>query len=65
MMSSTLKDIAQRTGKSITTVSRALNDYDDVSPKTKTLVHRVAEELGYTPTCWRNDCKNIALIRWA
>jgi len=49
MMSSTLKDIAQRTGKSITTVSRALNDYDDVSPKTKALVHRVAEELGYTP----------------
>jgi len=49
MMSATLKDIAQRTGKSITTVSRALNDYDDVSPETKVLVRRVAAELGYTP----------------
>ena len=45
----TLKDIAKETGKSITTVSRALNDYDDVSLATKELVHRVAVELGYTP----------------
>ncbi len=45
----TLKDIAKETGKSITTVSRALNDYDDVSSATKELVHRVATELGYTP----------------
>ena len=48
-MSATLKEIARRTGKSITTVSRALADYDDVSPETKALVRRVAEELGYTP----------------
>lgn len=45
----TLKDIAQKTGKSITTVSRALNNYGDVSPETKSMVLRVAEELGYTP----------------
>jgi DNA-binding LacI/PurR family transcriptional regulator len=45
----TLKDIARETGKSITTVSRALNDYGDVSVETKALVLRVAEELGYTP----------------
>jgi len=48
-MSATLKEIAHRTGKSITTVSRALADYDDVSSETKALVRRVAEELGYTP----------------
>lgn len=48
-MTVTLKEIARRTGKSITTVSRALADYDDVSPETKALVRRVAEELGYTP----------------
>ncbi len=48
-MSATLKEIARRTGKSITTVSRALADYDDVSPETKALVRRVADELGYTP----------------
>ncbi len=48
-MSITLKEIARRTGKSITTVSRALAGYDDVSPETKALVQRVADELGYTP----------------
>jgi LacI family transcriptional regulator len=48
-MSVTLKEIARRTGKSITTVSRALADYDDVSADTKALVQRVADELGYTP----------------
>ena len=45
----TLKDIAQATGKSVTTISRALNDHDDVSPDTKELVRNVATELGYTP----------------
>ena len=48
-MAVTLKEIARRTGKSITTVSRALADYDDVSADTKALVRRVADELGYTP----------------
>ena len=48
-MSVTLKEIARCTGKSITTVSRALADYDDVSAETKALVRRVADELGYTP----------------
>ncbi len=48
-MSVTLKDIAERVGKSVTTVSRALHGYDDVSPETKALVHQVAEEMGYTP----------------
>jgi LacI family transcriptional regulator len=48
----TLKDIARETGKSVTTVSRALNDYEDVSADTKALVLRVANELGYSPNTW-------------
>ncbi len=48
-MTATLKEIARRTGKSITTVSRALANYDDVSPETKAQVRRVAVELDYTP----------------
>jgi LacI family transcriptional regulator len=48
-MTVTLKDIAQRVGKSVTTVSRALHDFDDVSPGTKAEVRAVAEELGYIP----------------
>lgn len=46
----TLEDVAKRVGKSITTVSRALHGYDDVSPETKELVRKVAEEMGYTPS---------------
>ncbi len=45
----TLKDIAHKVGKSVTTVSRALHDYDDVSPETKALVRQAAKELGYMP----------------
>lgn len=48
-MPATIKDIAHRVGKSTTTVSRALNDYEDISPETKEIVRRAAEELGYTP----------------
>ena len=45
----TIKDIAKRTGKSITTVSRALHGYNDVSPETREMIVRVAKEMGYTP----------------
>lgn len=48
-MAVTLKDIARAVGKSVTTVSSALNNYDDVSEETKELVRRVAREMGYAP----------------
>ena len=48
-MTATLKEIAERVGKSVTTVSRALADYDDVSQATREQVRRVALELGYEP----------------
>ncbi len=48
-MSVTLKDIARKVGYSVTTVSRALNDYDDVNEETKQLIKRVAREMGYHP----------------
>ena len=45
----TIKDIARRVGKSTTTVSRALNDYNDISPETKAMIRQVATEMGYSP----------------
>lgn len=48
-MSVTLKDIAKRVGKSVPTVSRALAGFEDISPKTRQEVQRVARELGYEP----------------
>ena len=46
----TLKDIAERVGKSVPTVSRALGNFDDISPETRSEVQRVARELGYEPS---------------
>ena len=45
----TLKDIAEKVGFSVTTVSRALGGYDDVAEGTRRLVVRTAEEMGYRP----------------
>lgn len=45
----TLKTIAVKTGYSITTVSRALAGYDDVSPATREKILIAADELGYYP----------------
>lgn len=44
-----LKDIAHRTGYSITTVSRALAGYNDVNPETRQHILDVANTLGYQP----------------
>jgi LacI family transcriptional regulator len=46
----TLRDIAQRVGVSVTTVSRALGGYDDVAEETRKRVVCAAEELGYYPS---------------
>ena len=48
-MRATLKDIADRSGFSITTISRALAGYDDVSEKTRQQILKIADELGYQP----------------
>ena len=45
----TLKTLATTLGLSITTVSRALAGYSDVSPKTRERVRLTAEKIGYIP----------------
>jgi LacI family transcriptional regulator len=45
----TLKDIAEVVGKSVAAVSRALNDYDDISEETRAYIKQVAREMGYAP----------------
>ncbi len=46
---SSLRELAQALGLSITTVSRALDGYPDVSPATRERVRKAAEEAGYHP----------------
>ncbi|WP_026958749.1 LacI family DNA-binding transcriptional regulator [Aliagarivorans taiwanensis] len=49
MAKATLKTIAEYTGLSVTTVSRALKDGDDVKAPTKEIVKAAAKKLGYRP----------------
>ncbi|MCC8069583.1 MAG: LacI family transcriptional regulator [Ruminococcus sp.] len=44
-----IKDVAERCGVSIATVSKALNNHNDVSENTKRLIKQTADELGYLP----------------
>ncbi len=45
----TIYDLAKKTGFSSTTVSKALNNYPDVSQKTKKAILQTAAEMGYLP----------------
>ena len=63
----TLKQIAETLGISISTVSKALKNYKDVSPKTKKLVHELVEKWHYTPNSFAvnlrtKQSKTIGLI---
>lgn len=49
-MPPTIHDVARRLKLSITTVSRALDGYEDVAEKTRERVRRVAAEMGYAPS---------------
>jgi DNA-binding LacI/PurR family transcriptional regulator len=44
-----LKDIAERAGVSVMTVSKVLRDAPDISAATKTRVRALAQEMGYVP----------------
>lgn len=63
----TLKEIAEKLGISITTVSKALKNYPDVSEKTKKAVIDLAGKLHYTPNSFAvnlrtKESKTIGLI---
>lgn len=48
-MTTTIRDVAKRLHISITTVSRALDGYDDVAADTRALVIQTAQKMGYSP----------------
>lgn len=62
-----LKDIAAACGVSVATVSKALNDHNDIGADTKERVRRVAKEMGYHPnaaaqTLKTNRTYNIGVL---
>ncbi len=61
-----LKDIAERSGVSISTVSRVINDPDQVNIETREAVYQVMRELGYRRSLKKNENRQgkgaVALI---
>lgn len=67
MQKTNLKIIAKALGISVATVSKALNNYSDVSKKTKDLVLELAKKLNYTPNSFAvnlrtKESKTIGII---
>ncbi|RDI52193.1 LacI family DNA-binding transcriptional regulator [Flavobacterium glaciei] len=67
MNNPTLKEIADQLGISITTVSKSLKGYSDVSEKTKKAVIELAQKLHYSPNSFAvnlrtKESKTIGLI---
>jgi DNA-binding LacI/PurR family transcriptional regulator len=54
----TIKDIAEKLGFSVSTVSRALKDHPDISVKTREAVKELAKLLGYKPNRIALNLKN-------
>ena len=66
-MAVTIKDVAAKCGLSISTVSKAFNNYADISGETRELVHRAAKEIGYYPnaiarTLKTNRSNNLGVL---
>ena len=53
----TIQELSQRCGVSISTVSKALNGYSDISDKTRELVIKTANEMGYFPNAGARTLK--------
>ena len=66
-MAVTIYDVAQRARVGIGTVSRAINNSNQIKPRTKQIVMEVIEELGYTPHAMaqslaRRQTRTVAVI---
>ena len=66
-MAVSIRDIAREAGVTVGTVSRALNNYPDVSPTTRERIVETAQRLGYHPNQMARNLSskhnhNIALV---
>lgn len=63
----TIRDVSARCGLSVSSVSKALNGYSDISAETRELVLRTAREIGYYPnaiarTLKTNRSNNLGVL---
>ncbi|HWR23349.1 MAG TPA: LacI family DNA-binding transcriptional regulator [Feifaniaceae bacterium] len=57
-----LRDIAQKTGLNVSTVSRALRDAPDIKPATVSMVKRAAMQMGYRTRLQGKSSNTIGLV---
>lgn len=57
-----IKEIARRAKVSTATVLRALNDDSKVTPETKKLVHKIANDLNYRPNIIARNFAAIMML---
>lgn len=62
-MAVTIKELSARCGLSVSTVSKALNDYPDVSEETRKQVRAVADEMGISGQRHRAEPENRAHVQ--
>lgn len=53
----TIRDIAERYGVSVATVSKALNNQKDIGARTKEEIRKLAKEMGYAPNAAAKELK--------
>lgn len=56
MSTITIKDIAEKCGVGVSTVSRAINNHSDINPETKNMIMRTIAEYNYVPN---NSARNL------
>lgn len=55
----TIKDVAKSCGVSVSTVSRAINDHDEISVETRERILKVIDEMGYVPN---SNARNLKIV---
>lgn len=58
----TMKDIAQKLGVAVSTVSKGLNGANDISEDLRQIILDTAVEMGYTPKCMKKDTQKKLCI---
>ena len=58
----TLKDVAERAGVSVITVSRVINSPEKVKPETRERIRHIMDELGYSPNSHKVVRKRQGLL---
>jgi LacI family transcriptional regulator len=58
----TIKDVAKKLNVSVSSVSKAFNDRNDIKKETKEIILKVGKEMGYHPNPIAKSFRNKKLL---